>query len=201
MGRMLDKIFRTTWSLVNATMTTYNYMIQTNANREIKKAEKIISKFQVTRMLGKSSGTSGLSNLVNKTSAAFNAYIVGTTSYNTTEAAARAHELFIKDTKKKLTSCFIAQAIVNIILCMVTKRIYLIPVIIATMITTLMTNKENSELMGMHVITLLSSTNVIQIIIESIYTVTVAIELIPDRLKSVVGLLYLGTKIITSIIY
>lgn len=78
----------------------YNRSYRLDASKDIRKANKILSDMQLSKMQSKTGiiGDKSLASM--KRSDAFNAYIVSTTSYNVTDATTTANQLAVKRRQK-----------------------------------------------------------------------------------------------------
>lgn len=186
---MISATFLRVWDLLNISITTYTWFLRSNANREIKKAEKLLARYHVARMAGKAGTGNDKSVLKASSSAAFNAYVVGTTSFNATEAAARAHELQVSSTHKKIEACIIIQTLLNCILLIVTGKIYKIPIVIVAAIINI-TLDNPVKYIYLHVQNAVTAHSMTHMALEGLYVLAAWYDIVPNNLREVFGGVY-----------
>lgn len=104
-------IIKTGANVVNTTCLTYSLSRPTNASKEIKKANSLISSMQINKMLSKVGPTGDKTFLNKKQNDAFNAYITATTSYNVTDAITHANVLTAKKNRvQRLLGMYLSTA-------------------------------------------------------------------------------------------
>lgn len=182
-------IIRRIWSIVNSCISAYTWVLKNNANNDIKQAESLLAKYQISKIHGKPGTGSDKSILSKKTSKAFNAFIVGTTSYNTAEASARAHELGVRETEKQIQYCIIVQMLFNCVILLLTGQLYKIPMVVAGVLITLVSDVDRKQLI-MHMINMITAEQWILRVLEAIYMTAAVYDVVPGFLREIHAFIY-----------
>lgn len=187
------------WQLLNTVIVAYTHFVPLSAEKEIKRGEKLMARYQTGKMQSKP-GSSGDKTIIGeKTSAVYNAYITGITSYNAPEAAARAHHLHIKTVSKRFQTAVLAQLAVSVIFSMITGKWFKLPVIVALSLVAIVTGQKWKKPI-MYTINALCCSNFIPLVIDIAMTTLTYFNMIPTDLQPVVSILYMCCKTFFSIL-
>ena len=183
------RIVKKTLYMMNATISSYMWYMQLNANKDIKEAEKIMAKYHTARMATKGGMGSDKSPLVEKMSAAYNAYIVGTISYTAQDAALRAHTLHVKQLAKRTQACLVLQLLINIVTAIVIGSVWKIPLMVA--ITALLVVTPPS-MRGMltHALSILNAPSLMAATLEMVYCMVIYTNIVPSSFRWIAGGVY-----------
>lgn len=148
-----------TRTLANATVTATSIalnLVKTDANKEIKQANKMLAKNFIAKTLSKPNMDKDKTIPLQKTSAAADAYLVGVTSYSTNDAIAQAQATAGYQAAKRKTQIIIVQCIINMILLIINGNSIRAALVLSTM---LITTHYKHQVMGLHIMSILSYTS------------------------------------------
>lgn len=117
---MMEKvitIFNSITGIVSKVMMAFT---ETNANKEIKKGNKLIASNYVNKTLGKANIGSNKESILDRMTETLEAYLVMATSYTSTDAMANAHAIAISNTRKQKMKIIVTHAMVNSITATIT---------------------------------------------------------------------------------
>lgn len=194
----MSKYLKKVTQLLNAIIATRLWLTRDSASREIKLAEKLLAKYHVARMAGKANVSDDKNKLSSQFSAAFNAYIVGTTSYTTSEATTRANDLHNKSEYRKRMIMSGFQLILNVIILIILGGTWKIPFIILATLLSMVSTKEECKMMT-HMTNMMQAPNLLNLVLEAICTFTVYMNVIPDKLDDAFGMVYLLVSCFTMV--
>lgn len=191
-------LVKTIWQMSSAVGSCLIVFAKTNASKEIRRAEKLLVKYQISRMFGKP-GIKQDSKLMDmEFTEPFNAYVVGATSYNATEAAARAHEMQVLSTKKMNMFVFTCTTSMHVLILILMGRLYLVPFILPVYVI-VMANKSFSFLLGSHAISAMSLISLENTVIELVMLCVEYIDILPNSMKGIAYISYVGLTLFVTI--
>lgn len=169
---MLISIIRATFVLTTGIISAYVDTYRMNASKEIKTSNKILASMQLSKMTAKTGLKGDKSLPTMKRSPALDAYIVGATSYNITDATNTANQLAVSTKKKHLENTMIVTGAIGAIISVITTNYLISIVIVVIVIITLVFKHIKPEqttilIMGMSTASIVGTTmSIILVLLE-----------------------------------
>lgn len=197
---IINNLIKATLTLANATIAVYSSTIEMDADQEIKTANKVLTKYQLSKMAGRAGSTASSNTYIDRTSTAFNAYLVGLTSYNVLESEAKAHETSARAARKIMQTIMTALYAINVIVVLLMGPKIKIPILTILYLISIIDNSVTHKTI-MHMINTTMAASWSNTVLETVFWLIEMFELTPSALKKWVSFFYLCSTITLLVPY
>lgn len=156
MFRTVTKGLRLIGSAANLLTQSGMMVLPNNADKVIKKANKLISSNYISKTLTKGATESDKEKVMKDRNATYDNYVVNTNYYSAFDAAAVAHAQAVKEADKSKTRILLLHATVVIIMCVMSASYFAAALILSITFVSIYYKKQE---IGSHVISIIGHSN------------------------------------------